>query len=151
GLDINWFTMNFSNLVLSSQDSGGNPIFINAGTERFRGFEVQLQVQPHAWPGTTLSVGYAHHDPRFVHFVSLEPDGNILDASGNLLELAAREMFNARIDLQAPHGVGLFAAVRAQGKRAFDRDNSVGFTKAFSEFDAGASYAINRYRLSVTG
>jgi outer membrane receptor protein involved in Fe transport len=40
--------------------------------------------------------------------------------------------------------------VRYQGERPLTRRNTF-FTDAYTEFDAGASYAIERFRLSVVG
>ena len=148
--DASWFDMKFRNMVVSTLDASLTPVLVNAGSERFKGVEVELAVRPNAVPGTTLSVGYAHHDSRFVQFTFVAPDGSLRDVSGKQIELVPREMFSARLDLQAPHGFGVFAAARAQGRRPLTRRNTF-WTGGYREYDAGLSYAVSRYRLSVTG
>ena len=101
-------------------------------------------------PGTTFSLGYAYHDARFVNFTFVTPGGTPRDVSGKQIELVPRELFNARVDLQAPHGVGVFGAVRTQGRRPLTRRNTF-WADAFTEFDAGASYTFERYHVSIVG
>ena len=145
GLDLSGFDMTFDNLVVGTL--GG---LVNAGKERFKGFEAQLSVSPKAAHGTTISLGYAHHDARFVYFTFLADPTTLRNVSGKQLELVPQELFNARLDYLAPHGVGIFAAVRTQGRRPLTRRNTF-WADAFSEYDAGGSYSHERYRVSVTG
>ncbi len=85
-----------------------------------------------------------------MQFTFVASDGSLRDVSGKQIELVPREMVNARLDLEVPHRIGLFAAVRAQGRRPLTRRNTF-WARSYSEFDAGGSYAIQRYRLSVSG
>ena len=148
--DASLFDMKFENMVVSVIGPDTLPELINAGKERFKGFELALGIAPSALPGTSISFGYAHHDPRFVHFTFVTPDGQFRDVSGKLLELAPREMFNTRLDVRLPMGVGVFAAARYQGKRALTRRNTF-FDDPYTMWDAGASYSLKGLRLSVTG
>src|SRR5262249_15629001 len=130
--DVSWFDMTFENLVVSILGSGGLPEFLNAGKERFRGVETSLKWTPRGLAGTSFSIGYAHHDARFVDFTFVDPDGNLVDASGNQLELVSRDLVSGRVDLRTPRGIGGFVAARNQGKRPVDPDNVVsieGFTE----------------------
>ncbi len=149
-LDVSWFDMTFQNMVVSTLDALSNPIFVNAGKERFKGVEADLTVRPRRFPGTTLAVGYAHHDARFVEFTFVTPGGTLRDVSGKQIELVPRELVNARLDVAAPKGIGVFAALRAQGRRPLTRRNTF-WADRYSEVDAGGSYRFNRYRVSVTG
>jgi len=142
--------MSFENLVVSTLDASLNPIFVNAGQERFKGVEAELTLEPKSLPGTSVSLGYAHHDARFIRFTEVDPDGNFSDVSGRRLEMVPRDMLSARLDLQAPHGIGVFGAVRVQGRRPLTRDNQH-FLESYTEQDAGASFTKGRYRLSVIG
>jgi iron complex outermembrane recepter protein len=148
--DASWFDMKFENMVVSTLGPDTLPELINAGKERFKGFEVDLGFAPNALPGTSVSVGYAHHDPRFVAFTFVTPDGQLRNVSGKLLELAPREMVNAKLDLRLPAGLGAFAAVRYQGRRALTRRNTF-FHEPYTEWDAGGSFARGPVRVSVTG
>ncbi len=151
GLDLSWFDMTFENMVVSTLDATGtNTIFVNAGKESFKGVEAELTVSPKIVPGTTLALGYAYHDARFVNFTFVTPGGTVADVGGKRIELVPRELFSARLDLQAPHGIGVFGAVRYQGKRPLTRRNTF-WADPFTELDAGASYTFQRYHLSVVG
>jgi outer membrane receptor protein involved in Fe transport len=148
-LDLSWFDMTFDNLVAGIIGPDG-PELVNAGRERFKGVETGLTLSPNLLPGTSLTLGYAHHDARFVHFTFVTPDGSLRDVSGRHLELVPQELFNARLQVASHYGLGVFGAVRYQGRRPFNRRNTF-FADAYSEYDAGAWYTIAGLRLTVTG
>ena len=150
GLDVSYFYMNFTNLVVSGLDAGGNPTLMNAGKERMTGVEVDLSFSPKSAPGLMLSGGYAYHDAKFVDFVFLTPDGTLEDDSGKRLELSPQQLINARASYRSKVGLGGFAALRYQGGRPVDRDNA-NFLEPFTEYDAGAFYEKGRMRVTVTG
>ncbi|HEY6866572.1 MAG TPA: TonB-dependent receptor [Candidatus Eisenbacteria bacterium] len=149
-LDVSWFDMTFDNLVVSVVGPGGGPALTNAGRERFEGIETALVCAPERVPGTSLTLGYAHHDARFVDFTFVTPDSQIVDVSGNRLELVPQDLASARLDVSASRGLGLFAAVRYQGERPLNRRNTT-FTDAFAEWDLGASFERGPLRVSVVG
>src|SRR5262249_3727376 len=72
-LDVSGFQMDFENLVVAILDPSSNPELVNAGRERFKGWEVSLTAAPKQLPGLSLSGGYAWHDPRFVQFTFFTP------------------------------------------------------------------------------
>jgi outer membrane receptor protein involved in Fe transport len=148
--DVAWFDLRFNNLVVPILGSDSLPALTNAGEERFQGIEVSLDAAPNAWRGVSVGLGYAHHDPKFVKFVFLNPDGDIEDDSGHFVELAPQELFNAKLAYRNPCGFGAFGALRWEGRRALDRDN-VFFLDSSSEWDAGAWYEYRGWRASVTG
>ncbi len=148
-MTVSWFDLTFNNLVLPILGSDSLPELVNAGEERFKGVEASINAAPRALRGISFGVGYAHHDPRFVQFAFLNPDGEIEDDSGNLIELAAKDLINARVAYRSPVGVGVFGAVRWAGQRALDRDNHF-FLDSYSEYDAGANYEGRGWRASVT-
>ena len=149
-LNFAWFQMDFENMVVSNLDTLGNPQLLNAGHERFKGQEVDITLSPAALPGLSLNAGYAHHDPRFVQFAFVTADGQFRNVSGKYLELAPRDLFNARLGYQDPHGIGAWIATRRQGVRALTRRNTF-FTEAFTEYDAGASCEFGKVLLTVVG
>ncbi len=149
-LDLSYFDMTFENVVVSILGAGGGPELTNAGKERFKGFEASLHWAPAMLSGSSIDVGYAHHDARFVDFTFVTPDSVLRDVGGNRLELVPREMVNVRINGRSPLGLGAWAALRYQGERPFNRRNTF-FADAFTEWDAGASYERGAWRVAVTG
>jgi len=149
-LDASGFQMDFTNMVVSILDASSNPELVNAGRERFKGWEVQLTALPKRVPGLSLSGGYAWHDPRFVEFTFVTPGGALRNVSGNLIELAPRLLWNARVGYAHARGPGAWVAYRHQGERALNRRNTF-FTDAFDEWDAGVSYEVQRVRVTVVG
>jgi outer membrane receptor protein involved in Fe transport len=150
GLDLGLFQMDFQNMVVSILGAGGLPEFTNAGRERFKGYEAALVLAPRFAPGSSLSLGYAWHDARFVQFTFVTPDGQLRDVSGRRLELVPQGLLNARFDWSGPAGIGLFGALRAQGQRPLTRRNTF-FAAGYSEWDAGASYELKPVRISLVG
>ena len=149
-LNFSIFQMDFSNMVVSTLDTLGNPVLENGGTQRFKGEEVDAMIAPSALPGVTLRLGYAHHDARFVEYTFVTPDGQFRDVSGKRLELVPADLWNARLDYQSRLGLTVWGAARHQGERPLNRRNTF-FVDGFDEYDAGASYAFQRYLISVTG
>ncbi len=149
-VDAHYFQIDFRNLVVASQAPDLTPILVNAGAERFKGYEVQVGLSPAGMPGLKLSGGYAHYDPRFTSFIDVSPEGVALDVSGNLIELAPQELINARLAYAPSKYLGGWVAVQRVGKRALDRDNGV-FLEPFSQVDAGLSLEVSRARVTVSG
>jgi iron complex outermembrane recepter protein len=149
-LDLSYFDMTFENMVVSILGEGGLPELVNAGEERFRGFETSVRCSPSALPGSSIEIGYGHHNARFVDFTFVTPDGELRDVSGKKLELVPSDLLNGRISLHASMGLGGFVAARYQGERPFNRRNTF-FAEAFTEWDAGLSYAHEHWSLSVVG
>ncbi|MGH7741583.1 MAG: TonB-dependent receptor, partial [Candidatus Eiseniibacteriota bacterium] len=149
-VEFSMFQMNFSNMVVSTLDSGGNPVLMNGGTQRFKGQEVNATLAPRVLKGVTLKLGLAHHDARLVQFTFVDPDGVFQDVSGNRIEMTPTDLWNARLDYATPLRLRVWGAVRHQGQRPLDRDN-VAYLPAFEEYDAGASFTMQRYSIGVTG
>jgi len=149
-LDVSGFQMDFTNMVVTILDPSSVPVNVNAGRERFKGWEVALTAMPRRVPGLSLSGSYAWHDPRFVEFSFAEPDGGVIDASGNLVEMAPRLMWSLRAAFAREHGPGAWVALRHQGERALSESNAA-FDEPFSEWDAGLTYEMPRVRVSLVG
>jgi hypothetical protein len=91
-----------------------------------------------------------HHDARFIRFSFLTPDGALRVVDGKRLELAPRDLWNARAEYVSTRGPSVFVAVRHQGRRALTRRNTF-FTGPFHETDAGAGWDFPWGRVSVVG
>ena len=149
-LDVSGFQMDFTNTVVAILDASLNPKLVNAGRERFKGWDVSLAVSPKQVRGLRVSGGYGWHDPRFVNFTFVTPDGSFRDVSGKLLELASRLLWNVGAAFAPERGVGGWVALRHQSTRALNRRNRF-FDKPFDEVDAGLSWATQRVSMSVSG
>jgi hypothetical protein len=148
--DFSIFQMDLENMVVSTLGPSGAPELENAGHTRFRGQEYRLRLMPSAARGLAVDVGYAHHDPRFVDFTFTTPDSQLHDVSGNLVELAPQELWNAGVSWQNPRGFSVFATARGQGKRALTRRNTF-FTDAWSTWDAGVAVPAGPLMLRFVG
>jgi outer membrane receptor protein involved in Fe transport len=149
-LDVSYFDMKFENLVVSILGTGGLPELTNAGEEWFRGVETDLRWAPERLAGSRFELGYAHHNARFVDFTFVTPGGELRDVSGKKLELVPSDLLSARASLRSTLGLGGFAAARYQGRRPFNRRNTF-FADAYTEWDAGLSYDLDRWSLVVVG
>jgi iron complex outermembrane receptor protein len=149
-LDVSAFQMDFHNMVVAILDASLQQKLVNAGHERFKGWEVSLGVAPNQVPGLRLSAGYGWHDPRFVNFTFVTPDGQFRDVSGKLIELAPRLLWNARAAYARDKGMGGWVALRHQATRALNRRNTF-YDRPFSEVDAGLSFAMPRMSVNVSG
>ncbi|MBI1799376.1 MAG: TonB-dependent receptor [Candidatus Eisenbacteria bacterium] len=147
---VSLFQMDLSNLVVSNLDALGNPVLMNAGSERFKGAEVDLTLSPGVLPGLTLYADYAHHDARFVEFTFVTPDGQFRDVGGERLELVPQDLIDARVAYRAPLGVSVWGALRYRGDRPLNRRNTF-FVEPYEEYDAGANYDFGRGVVGVTG
>jgi outer membrane receptor protein involved in Fe transport len=149
--DASLFHMIFENLVVSIVGADGNPKLVNAGKERFQGMETELGYHPAALPDLSLTAGYAHHDARYVRFTFIDPDAGLQDASGQGLELTARDLWNAKAAYVPDLGPGGWVAVRHQNHRPFDKIN-IAYMPSFYEWDMGVGYGFSpNVRLSVVG
>jgi len=149
--DLSLFHMIFENLVVSTVGSDNNPELVNAGKERFQGMEIEAGYRPSAMPGLSFGAGYAHHDAKYVRFTFIDPDEGLLDASGQRLELTARDLWNLKAGYLPAAGFGAWAAVRHQNHRPFDKINEA-YMPAYFEWDAGASWTFSPHaKLSVVG
>src|SRR5262245_30166993 len=133
-LDLSLFQMDFQNMVVPIEVSPGVSGLTNAGRERFKGYEADAHWSPKRLPAATLGVGYAHHDARFVDFVSDE-GGVITDVSGNFIEQTPKDLWNVNAEYAPAQGLGGFVAVRWRGERFFARDNAEKLDP-YTEWDA---------------
>ncbi len=149
-LGASFFHMTIENVVVSTLGADGLPMLTNAGEERFQGFETALTWSPRRLPALSLAAGYAHHDATYVNFSFTDPDGNFVVVDGNRLELVPRDAWNVRLGWGPKTGLGAWAAVRHQGVRPLDPENTVS-VPSFTEWDAGVSWENEWLRVSFSG
>ena len=148
--DVSGFQLDFHNMVVGILNEFSEPELVNAGHERFKGWEVSAQYSPARVKGLSLTAGWATHDPRFVEFTFVADDGSLRDVSGKQIELAPGQLWNAGASYAPGRGLGGWAALRHQGTRPLTRRNTF-WTPAFDEVDAGLTYTVTRATVSVSG
>ncbi len=149
-LDASFFHMTLENVVVSTLGADGLPMLVNAGEERFQGFEGQVTWAPRGLEGLSVSAGYAHHDATYVSFSFLTPDGELRVVDGMRVELVPRDLWNVRLAWAPKQGLGVWGALRHQGIRPYTRRNTF-YAPAFTEWDAGVSWENEWFRFSLTG
>ncbi len=137
------FRMELDNQVVVVDSTG---TLGNAGKTRFTGEEVKLRLAPAALAGFAIEGGYAHHDPRFVHFT--RPNGASVD--GKQVELAPKELWNLGASWAGPRGASLWVAARGVGERPLNKRNTF-FAESYSMWDAGAALTHGAWRFAVIG
>ncbi len=149
-LDVSFFDMTFTNMVVGILGPSGEAILTNAGEERFKGMEIDGSWQPPAVPDLTLGGGYAHHDATYVRFSFETPEGDLVVVDGNRIEMVPRDLWYIRLGYGAGKGPGAFMNLRHQTERPLNRRNTY-TTPAFFEMDAGISWDFPHVRVGVTG
>jgi len=136
------FWMDFANLVTPA-DIGGLPGLINAGTQRFHGFETGMEL---FLPRNVIARwNYSYHDARFRNFVS---DGAQL--AGNRLEMSAHNLAAASLYYQPPKGIFGGVELNYTGSRFVDQEN-LNLAPGFGSVGAGIGYRTPRWELRVDG
>jgi iron complex outermembrane receptor protein len=136
------FWMDFANLV-TPVDVGGLPGLINAGTQRFHGFETGVEL---FLPRNVIArANYSYHDARFRNFVS---DGAQL--AGNRLEMSAHNLSAVSLYYQPPKGLFGGAEVNYTGSRFLDQEN-LALAGGFATVAAGIGYRTAKWELRVDG
>jgi len=138
------FLLNFNNLV-TAVSVGGLPGLINAGTQRFKGFESSLAVL--AARDVTFRATYSLHDARFRNFIQ-DFGGVPTQLAGKRLEMSARH--------QAGFGV-IYSPVRGflagidfgyTGARFLNKRNTA-LAGGFATVGLSAGYRQPRWELRV--
>jgi outer membrane receptor protein involved in Fe transport len=144
--DVSAFQMDFENLVLS-QVVDGLPELINAGTERFKGAELETRLRlPHdfAW-----QVAYAWHDATFRDFLR-EFDGVPTQLEGNRLEMSANNLGATGILWAPASGFNASAVYNYVGDRFLNARNTA-LAPSYSTWAAGVGYRFSKYELRLDG
>lgn len=140
------FYMHFNNLVMSAEQNGV-PILINAGQERFSGFESMLAMY---LPKNVMArATYSFHDAIFTNF---EQDfGNGLQQlAGNRIEMSAQNLFALGLIYGPPHGFFGNVTVGYVGARYLNKRNTA-LADGYATVDVGVGYRTSRWEFLVNG
>jgi outer membrane receptor protein involved in Fe transport len=143
------FDMRLSNLVVSVVQ-GGVPTRVNAGQEKFQGFEFESSYRLPALEAMRLFASYAYHNPKFVKFEAVNENGIVENFAGNSPELVPRHQARLGAVYAPAEGPGGSLTLRYTGTRFLDRDNVL-TTGAFWTVDASLSYPVSFFRVELVG
>jgi iron complex outermembrane receptor protein len=144
--ELSGFQMDFENLVVA-QASNGLPVLVNAGNERFRGAELELEYR---FLDDLVGRGtYARHDAIFKDYVQAF-DGVPTQLDGNRLELSPKELAGAELVWSPDHGLVAFGSWNRTGERFLNKRNTA-LAPAFDLWSAGLGYRFGTWELRVDG
>ena len=138
------FLMNFNNRV-TPISIGGVPALINAGTQRFQGFESGVAV---FLPRNVMARGtYSFHDAKFRDFVQ-DFGGVPTQLAGKRLEMSARHLAAFGISYTPIHGFLAGLDFYYTGSRFLNRRNTA-LAEGFPDVGISAGYRTRRWELRV--
>src|SRR5207245_2316622 len=146
-IEATTFLMDFANLVIA-RTVNGLPSLMNAGTERFKGFE--LGTAWHLPQDVTARASYSFHDAKFVDF-SFEFDPGVpTQLGGKQLEMSARHLASAGAIYAPARGVTGFAEMNFVGSRFLNKRNTA-LADGYAVFAAGVGYRTSAWELRLDG
>jgi iron complex outermembrane receptor protein len=144
--ELTAFQMDFENLVVA-QAVNGLPRLVNAGSERFKGYELEGRgrMRDELW----WMASYAFHDAKFRDYVQ-DFDGVATRLDGNRLEMSARHLGSAGV-IYAPDQ-GLTGSVTANyvGERFLNKRNTA-LSPDYTTWSASLGYRFNAWEVRLEG
>jgi iron complex outermembrane receptor protein len=140
------FQMDFENLVVS-QVVNGLPRLVNAGSERFKGFELEARGRVHSdlwWNGS-----YAWHDAKFRDYIQAF-DGVPTQLEGNRLEMSARHLASAGVIYAPTQGLTGSVVANYVGERFLNKRNTA-LSPDYTTWSASLGYRFNAWELRLEG
>ncbi|HSP34444.1 MAG TPA: TonB-dependent receptor, partial [Thermoanaerobaculia bacterium] len=144
--DASVFQMDMSNLVVATIRNG-QPAIENAGSERFRGGELEvdyaLRTDLHG------RIGYGYHDSRFRDYAK-DFDGTVTQLAGHRLEMVPFNEWNAGIVFAPSTGFNANIAANYAGARFLNQRNTA-VAAAYTTWSAGAGYRMRKGEIRIDG
>jgi len=125
----------------------GLPALVNAGSERFKG--VELETEFRFRPDFLGRLTYAYHDAKFRDFVQ-DFDGVPTQLAGNRLEMSPRDLGSAELAWSPPSGLNASVLYQYVGERFLNRRNTA-LTASYNTWAAGIGYRFPRWEIRVQG
>ncbi|HEY0557370.1 MAG TPA: TonB-dependent receptor [Thermoanaerobaculia bacterium] len=147
--ELTAFQMDFENLVVA-QSVDGLPSLINAGSERFKGAELELKGRLGGLHGDCWwQASYAWHDAKYRDLVEVL-DGENVQLAGNRLQLSAHNLVSAGL-VYSP-AQGFFASLTANyvGSRVLDEQNEI-LAPSYTTVSAGIGYRSGPWQVRLDG
>ena len=137
--ELSVFHMDFKNLVVA-QEVNGAPGLTNAGTEKFKGVELEAR---YSFDDALMVHGsWSYHDARFGDYVQ-DFDGTPTQLSGKLLELAPQHLGSVGLLYAPAQGWNANVVVDYVGPRFLNRRNTA-LASNYTTVDAGIGYRFDR-------
>lgn len=134
-----FFLMDFKNLVTSVLGEDGLPELINAGEERFKGFEFEGEGEIQG--GFRWQFNYAFHSAKFTDFVRLFDDVPT-QLAGRRLEMTPRHLLSGGLIYNPPKGIVGSVIVSYTGDRFLNMRNTA-LAEAYTTVSFGAGYKFH--------
>ena len=144
--DLSVFRMDFQNLVVP-QVVNGLPALVNAGAERFEGWEVEGSLR--ITPELIGKVAYSYHDARFQDYIR-DFDGVATQLRDKRLEMSAHDLAGAELVWFPSEGFN--GSVRADyiGNRFLNKRNTA-LAEPFTVYSAALGYRFPRWDVQLVG
>ena len=140
------FRLDFDNLVTAAEVDG-LPVLINAGQERFDGFELEGEAE--LGHDLRLAGAYSNHDARFRDFVQ-DFDGVPTQLRGHRLEMSANDLASLGLLYSPATGIGGHLVWNYVGDRFLNKRNTA-LAGAYDTVGAGISYQTSRTTVRLDG
>ena len=145
--ELSYFDMDFNNLVIA-ENIDGLPGLANAGSERFKGAEIEGDYR--LTQDFRVRATYAYHDARFTDYARLRPDGSIQQLAGNRLELSPQNLGAVGLLYTPTRGINAEVVWNYVGSRYLNKGNTA-VAGSYTTVDAGIGYRFERWELRVDG
>jgi outer membrane receptor protein involved in Fe transport len=141
------FQMDFRNLVTAATVNG-TPVLQNAGRERFKGAEVELEFLVRKSLQAQFACSY--HDARFRDLVFEFDPGVPTQLAGKRLEMSPRVLAGGGLTFSPATGFNANLLVNYVGERWLNKRNTAP-AKAYATWSAGVGYRMGRGELRLDG
>ncbi len=145
--EASYFHMNFANLVIA-ENIGGLPALANAGTERFKGAEIEGSYR--FTDDFRVAATYAYHDARFADYARLRDDGSIQQLAGKRLELSPQNLSALGLIYAPVQGWEGSLVWNYVGSRFLNKGNSI-VAGSYATVDAGIGYRQDAWEVRLDG
>jgi iron complex outermembrane recepter protein len=145
--EVSAFQMDFENLVVS-QAVNDLPTLVNAGSERFKGFEVEAEY--HFVPSLLGRVTWSYHDARYRDFAQLGDDGEPEQLRGNRLEASPHDLGSAELTWGPATGFNASVLYQYVGNRFLDPENTI-LASSYNTWSAAVGYRFARWEVRLQG
>jgi len=145
-LDLAAFGADFDHQGVIGQDSSGNPVLQSAGSQRYKGVELEGSYHPAA--GWTLAANASVSDARYRDFSTLI-NGVPTQLAGRQLVLNSKQRFGGGLTYAPEHGWRASLTSAYTGPRYLDSLNTAR-VGGFTVFDASLGYRFERITLLLS-
>lgn len=144
--ELSGFQMDFENLVVA-QSINGLPALVNAGSERFRGAELETELRLRS--DLIGRVVYSRHDAKFVDYVQAF-DGVPTRLDDNRLEMSAKDLAGAELVWFPERGFNGSVQAQYVGDRFLNKRNTA-LAPSYTVYSAGIGYRFASWGLRLQG